>query len=470
MFNKSKIALSLLKAKWFIAVFLLMALTLVLSNPVTLVLANSTPQLAPAALVANAPELSNYWLVYQKDLPNSATYNSAGVNYNVDLSGSVATGSFDRVAYYLQLDSNWVEVSFDAAGFTNDAAKIGIPNTVSGEFFQQNVSNMNVSSNVAGIVTGTGLTGGNIEFWPSSYSASNDNGVPNAFGGIYDFGDGGASTAAGYGSMQIHNHYVTPTTGQTIIAYNHWGSVGGNSDLGIGNQTVSQKDWTFANNAGSYATKSLYVLVHALCDFGDAPAQYPVTLANNGAYHVTDQLCYLGNLKDYEPDGQPSAGANGDDLNNLDDEDGIAFTTPLIPGQSASCNVTSVVPPTTGGYLNAWIDFNIDGDWDDPGEQIMTNQVLTGVLQNLTFSVPVDAKPGITYARFRANLGGGLGPAGPASNGEVEDYQVTITQVLSVGGEVIGVNKLALLAPWLVLIFALMVGATILVMSRRKES
>ncbi len=42
----------------------------------------------------------------------------------VNNSAAVPKGSFDRVAYYLQLDGNYASTSFDAAGFTIDANKI----------------------------------------------------------------------------------------------------------------------------------------------------------------------------------------------------------------------------------------------------------------------------------------------------------------------------------------------------------
>ncbi|NCQ30457.1 MAG: hypothetical protein GW802_24070, partial [Armatimonadetes bacterium] len=40
------------------------------------------------------------------------------------------------------------------------------------------------------------------------------------------------------------------------------------------------------------------------------------------------------------------------------------------------------------GVLNAWIDINHDGDWDDPGEQIFTNRSLTAAVHDLTFAIP----------------------------------------------------------------------------------
>jgi hypothetical protein len=47
-------------------------------------------------------------------------------------------------------------------------------------------------------------------------------------------------------------------------------------------------------------------------------------------------------------------------------------------------------------------------------------------INSFTFPVPVNAKLGTTYARFRLSFEGGLGPDGPAESGEVEDYLVQI--------------------------------------------
>ena len=60
-----------------------------------------------------------------------------------------------------------------------------------------------------------------------------------------------------YGSFQIHNHGAA----QTLFAYNRWGGAGGNGDLGIGNQGAGEPDWTFAQNANTYTTKNLQILV-----------------------------------------------------------------------------------------------------------------------------------------------------------------------------------------------------------------
>lgn len=200
------------------------------------------------------PEAKQYQLVYDLDLAK------LGPNISYDINESARVRQpFDRVAYFLELqaadgNSEYVYVSMDA--FTDRIGKIGIPTVESGARFQQNVAHLNVYSNVKGVVSGTGLAGGNIEFWPNNYGPGNAANVPNASGQTYDFGDEPSDPADGYGSMQVHNHDAR----QTLFALNHWRE-GKGADVGIGNQAKGNPDWTFAGNAGSYATKRLRVLV-----------------------------------------------------------------------------------------------------------------------------------------------------------------------------------------------------------------
>jgi len=159
-------------------------------------------------------------------------------------------------------------------------------------------------------------------------------------------------------------------------------------------------------------------------DYGDAPAPYPTLLADNGARHLTTGGLRLGSLIDAEGDGRPSAAANGDDTYISDDEDGVVFNTPLTPGTAATITVTA----SAAGKLDAWIDFNADGDWSDPGERIFAGRSLVAGANVLTFNVPAEAVLGKTFARFRLSSAGVDGPTGFAMDGEVEDYAVDITQ------------------------------------------
>jgi sialate O-acetylesterase len=200
------------------------------------------------------PEAREYRLVYDLDLAR------LGPNISYDVNESARFRQpFDRVAYFLELqtaddNTEYVYVSMDA--FTDSIEKIGVPTFRSGARFQQNVGNLDVYSNVKGVVTGTGLTGGNIEFWPDNYGPGNAANVPNASSQVFDFGDERNAPEDGYGSMQVHNHDAK----QTIFALNHWRE-GTRADLGIGNQPAANPDWTFAGNAGTYLSKRLRVLV-----------------------------------------------------------------------------------------------------------------------------------------------------------------------------------------------------------------
>ena len=160
-------------------------------------------------------------------------------------------------------------------------------------------------------------------------------------------------------------------------------------------------------------------------DFGDAPdPTYPTLLASNGARHAAAGPT-LGSNCDTEADGQPATGADGDDTNGTpDDEDGVVFTSTLIPGASADVEVTASEPCT----LSAWVDFNGDGDWADADEDIFPGgQALTAGVNSLSFSVPAGARTGNTFTRFRVTTDGPVTYTGLASDGEVEDYQVAVT-------------------------------------------
>ena len=87
-----------------------------------------------------------------------------------------------------------------------------------------------------------------------------------------------------------------------------------------------------------------------------------------------------------------------------------------------------VVVASQDSLLDAWIDYNRDGDWDDPNEQIAAAMQL--VAGDNTFSVQAPMEPetvaGNTFARFRISDVGGLHPTGLTINGEIEDYEILI--------------------------------------------
>jgi uncharacterized repeat protein (TIGR01451 family) len=178
-----------------------------------------------------------------------------------------------------------------------------------------------------------------------------------------------------------------------------------------------------------------YTLAIRGVDFGDAPdPTFPTLFASNGARHVVDPSSpgpFLGALRDTEANGQPNAGSTGDDLAGVDDEDGVLFTTALIPGQSASVTVTATAP----GNLRAWVDWDGDGSWATVGDELVLSPGATLVAgpNALTFTVPATANSNLTtFARFRFASVAVAGFTGLENDGEVEDHQVQTVPVADV--------------------------------------
>jgi hypothetical protein len=177
-------------------------------------------------------------------------------------------------------------------------------------------------------------------------------------------------------------------------------------------------------------------------DWGDLPdGPYATLAASNGPSHEFGgfENVLLGSQIDAEANGQSSVDGEGDDGDAQgDDDDGITFLSPILAGSEIDIEVfASATSGSAGdgvGILNAWIDFNSDGDFDDPGEWIATDlDLASGV--NLLAGIPVPADAtGSMAARFRITNAvgqGGDSPTGPAATGEVED-----TVLAAIGGSV----------------------------------
>lgn len=174
-------------------------------------------------------------------------------------------------------------------------------------------------------------------------------------------------------------------------------------------------------------------------DYGDLPEIYG-TLFNAGIHNDltggarhTKGIFFLGSGVDAEINGVPSADALGDDVAGINDEDGI-FVDPLVAGGLGQVEAIASVP---GGYLQAWMDFNGDGDFDDViggvAERIFTNALLDSGSNALSFQIPDVIEADTVYARFRFGEFG-LGLHGLGQIGEVEDYVVPKFVVVPVHG------------------------------------
>jgi uncharacterized repeat protein (TIGR01451 family) len=152
-----------------------------------------------------------------------------------------------------------------------------------------------------------------------------------------------------------------------------------------------------------------------------------------GASHQIVAGLHLGSLVDDETGGQPDSDAQGDDNTDTpDDEDGVTFPT-FTAGQSAIITVSVVNTTGNAAVLYGFIDWNGDGTFDDANE-VVTQTVNASSAVNLTFSVPANADTTQRLgARFRLSTETALGPDGPADDGEVEDYLISLQGLVSLG-------------------------------------
>ncbi|HUE72938.1 MAG TPA: GEVED domain-containing protein [Pirellulaceae bacterium] len=168
-------------------------------------------------------------------------------------------------------------------------------------------------------------------------------------------------------------------------------------------------------------TTSYTIFVGAPIDFGDAPdPTYPTLEASNGAGHkvVPGIFLGLGVTPDINP--QPTPNADGDAF-----DDGLTdFEFRLNGGPSHITVVASV-----DGKLDAWLDLNRDGDWNDAGEYFISSSTPAGQLvagsNTINFTLP-DGNKGTSFLRLRFSTAGINTPTGLAEDGEVEDYQVQL--------------------------------------------
>ncbi len=159
-------------------------------------------------------------------------------------------------------------------------------------------------------------------------------------------------------------------------------------------------------------------------DWGDAPdPPYPTLAASDGARHIVGDHSFIS-MPDTEDDGLPNYLADGDDSSGRNDENGIRFITPLLPGEFAEIEYWAF----NRGYLNAWIDFNADGDWRDPQEHCINDLEVSnpGHPDTVQILIPESAINGYSYARFRCSRDAGVGYTGLAVFGNVEDYRIML--------------------------------------------
>ena len=177
-------------------------------------------------------------------------------------------------------------------------------------------------------------------------------------------------------------------------------------------------------------------------DYGDAPdttigagvGDYNTLLTDNGPSHTVLAGLYMGAAVDGDTGTLQNAAANADDVDQSlpDDEDGLVNPTRDLTftfGAQPTVNVIVSNTTDTEATLSGWIDYNGNGIFDNYWERAQATipAGTTNEIVSLTFPVLRCSYTETTYARFRLSTDPAAEePIGPALDGEVEDYIVTI--------------------------------------------
>ncbi len=170
-------------------------------------------------------------------------------------------------------------------------------------------------------------------------------------------------------------------------------------------------------------------------NFGHVPSNYlgMNLYKDGGAMHLSGTTMFGASLT------SATDGINTPTYTPKASDDGVTYTPNVnwVTGSGGGSVDIIAACPSEPCYMNAWIDWNQDGDFTELGEQVFTNRTLNNGAVRLTFDIPGWAiLDGNTfYSRFRIydQLPTGAQPDGAAMDGttplygEIEDPFFTIS-------------------------------------------
>ncbi|MCY3007182.1 MAG: Ig-like domain-containing protein [Planctomycetota bacterium] len=108
---------------------------------------------------------------------------------------------------------------------------------------------------------------------------------------------------------------------------------------------------------------------------------------------------------------------------SADDEEGVQFGSWF---NANSLSTPVILTSSATGFVDAWIDWNQDNDFEDSGERILSAQPVVAGANTFYVTTPASASIGFTTARFRLSSTGGLFTYGLGIGGEVEDHLIEV--------------------------------------------
>ena len=200
------------------------------------------------------------------------------------------------------------------------------------------------------------------------------------------------------------------------------GSLGVNGIGAIDTVTIQDEVGNLLQSNQSNGRTELTIFVGGGFDYGDTPESYHPRLIDGGPRHAIDTEFVLGSTITADSDAK---------TDNSDTDDGVTIGS-LQAGFRSNITVTVSNASTQPFYLDAWFDWNNNQIFELDEVQrfgtVGTNlAVISAGANSILVNVPGDAVPGETYARFRLSREANLGPGGETGAGEVEDYQIIVS-------------------------------------------
>jgi serine protease len=176
------------------------------------------------------------------------------------------------------------------------------------------------------------------------------------------------------------------------------------------------------------------VRLQTVCDTGLTDFGTLIEFTTLGCGACTDQVYCLSNSENATSEWIANVTVAG--INNSSGSDGgygdfTGISTDLTTFQAYDISLTPGFSSFGfNEWFKVWIDFNQDGDFDDPGEDAFNAGGTTQSTINGLLIVPGNALPGLT--RMRVVMKWNVEPLGPCVEnfdfGEVEDYCVNIVE------------------------------------------
>ena len=440
--------------------------------------ASSDPTAGNVTITGGELQITNEGRLAQRAIDLSSTTEDVILNFDYRvLFGNGNTNDPDQTDNINPLNPLLVQISVDNGAFTEvasipmdsnvnsltNAVPIDITNVITDNVTGNRSNNVVIRFQVdtpGGLAAGEGFAIDNVEI------VENDATLVSWI----DFNrDGNFDPEEGVVNSTANGDLNTDGTPTTVTWTNFTDDITSNGDT-YARFRLSSDNLT-VNDPGGAATDGEvedYQLstVGVEFDYGDAPDDLPGSvsasdnLANNsndfpdyqtteddgGANHILGSGLTIGTAVDGDDGTQENPAADADDtLDGNDDEDGVDFTSEGTTidkndaDNSYSVEVNVNVPGTITDdvTLVSWIDFNRDGEFDP--EEGVVNSTANGNLNTdgtpttVTWTNFTDdiASNGDTFARFRLSTDNLTvdDSTGSASDGEVEDYQLSLSGV-----------------------------------------